>query len=135
MNNHEKSLGAVLTEIKSELSAFLETRFQLLRSEMREMVRTWKLCLPLLLSAIALLFAAWIVVTFGFVALVHGWLLPSPFAWTWAGFIVGALYVIIAAVVGWFAYGELRKVGLVPRRTLKVLKQDQNWVESEARTL
>jgi len=134
-NNHEKSLGVVLTEMKNELNEFLETRFQLLRSEVQEMFRTWKYCLPLLLVAGMLLLASWIVVTFGIVALVRGWLLPSPFAWLWASLIVAGLYVIVAGVIGWFAYGELREVGLVPKRTLKVLKQDQNWVESEARTL
>ncbi|HEY6251213.1 MAG TPA: phage holin family protein [Candidatus Angelobacter sp.] len=133
--NNEKSLGAALTEIKGELSAFMETRFQLLRSEMQEMIRTWKYCVPLLLVAGVLLLASWMVITFGLVALVHAWLLPSPLAWTWAGFIVGALYLVVAGVVGWFAYGELKKVGVVPKRTLKVLKQDQNWVESEAKAL
>ena len=133
--NHEKPLGVVLTEIKDELNQFLETRFQILRSEMQEMFRTWKYCVPLLLVAGVLLLASWMVITFSFVALIHGWFVPSPFAWAWAGFIVGALYVIVAGAVGWFAYGELRKVGVVPRRTLKVLKQDQNWVGSEARTL
>lgn len=133
--NHEKPLGVVLTEIKNELTEFLETRFQMLRSEMKEIFRTWKYCAPLLLIAGVLLLASWIVITFGIVALVHGWLVPSPFAWAWAAFIVGALYVVIAGFVGWFAYAELRTVGVFPKRTLKVLRQDQNWVESEARAL
>ena len=134
-NNHEKSLGVVLTEMKNELTQFLETRYQLLRSEIQDIVRTWKYCLPLLLAALVLLLASWIVVTFGLVALVRGWFLPGPFAWLWGSLIVAGVYVIIAIVIGWFAYGELRKVGMVPKRTLKVLKQDQVWVGSEAKTL
>ena len=133
-NNNEKSLGTVLTEMKNELNEFLETRYQLLRSEIRDIVRTWKYCFPLLLGAFALLFASWIVVTFGLVALVRGWFLPGPFAWLWGALIVAGVYVIVATVIGWVALGELRKVGMVPKRTLKVLKQDQVWVESEAKT-
>lgn len=133
--NHEKSLGDVLAEVKGELTEFLETRFQILRAEIKDILRTWKYCLPLLLGAGALLLASWMVITFAFVALIHGWLLSSPFAWAWAGLIVGAIYLIVAGVIGWFAYGELRKAGLVPKRTLEVLKQDQNWVESEAKAL
>jgi hypothetical protein len=133
--NHEKPIGVVLTEIKNELTEFLETRFQLLRSEIHEIFRTWKYCVPLFLIAGVLLLASWIVITFAIVALVRGWLVPSPFAWTWAGLIVGAIYIVIAGVMGWFAYGEMREVGIMPKRTLKVLKQDQNWVESEARTI
>ena len=133
--NHEKSLGDVLAEVKVELTEFLETRFQILRAEIKDILQTWKYCLPLLLGAGALLLASWMVITFAFVALIHGWLLSSRFAWAWAGLIVGAIYLVVAGVIGWFAYGELRKVGLVPKRTLEVLKQDQNWVESEAKAL
>ena len=134
-NNHEKPLGVVLTEMKNELNEFLETRYKLLRSEIQDILRTWKYCIPLLLGALVLLLASWIVITFGLVALVRGWFLPEPLAWLWGSLIVAALYVIIAIMIGWFAYGELRKVGVVPKRTLQVLKQDQAWVESEAKTL
>jgi energy-coupling factor transporter transmembrane protein EcfT len=133
--NHEKPISTVLTEIKDELMQFLETRLQLLRSEIHDIVRTWKYCIPLLLAAAVLLLASWIVITFAIVALVHGWFAPSPFAWTWAGLIVAAIYLVIAGVVGWFGYAEMKEVGILPKRTLKVLKQDQNWVESEARTI
>lgn len=135
MNNHEKSLGVVLTEMKNELNEFLQTRYKLLRSEIQDMLRTWKYCIPLLLGALVLLLASWMVITFGLVALVRSWFLPDALAWLWGSLIVAALYLIIAIVIGWFAYGELRKVGIVPKRTLQVLKQDQVWVESEAKTL
>ena len=135
MNNHEKSLGVVLTEMKNELIEFLQTRYKLLRSEIQDILRTWKYCIPLLLGALVLLLASWMVITFGLVALVRSWFLPDPLAWLWGSLIVAALYLIIAIVIGWFAYGELRRVGVVPKRTLQVLKQDQVWVESEAKTL
>ena len=133
--NKEKSLGAVLAETREEMKEFVETRLQLLRSELKEMVRTWKYSVPLLLVAAVLLLFGWGVITFALVAMVRGWFLPSPLAWVWAGLITGGLYLIAAIVVGWFAYAELREAGVTPRRTLQVLKQDQVWIQNEARTI
>ena len=133
--NTEKPLGVILTETKAEMKEFLDTRLQLLRSEIKEMVQTWKYSVPLLLVAAVLLLFGWGVITFALLALVRGWFLPSPLAWVWAGLIIGGLYLVAAIVVGWFAYAELREVGVTPKRTLQVLKQDQVWIQNEARTL
>jgi len=133
--NNEKSLGAVLAETREEMKEFVETRLQLLRAEIREMVQTWKYSVPLLLVAAVLLMFGWGAITFALVALVRGWFLPSALGWVWAGLIIGALYLIAAIVVGWFAYAELREVGVTPKRTLQVLKQDQVWIQNEARTI
>ena len=133
--NNEKSLGAVLAETREEMKEFVETRLQLLRAEIREMVQTWKYSVPLLLVAAMVLMFGWGAITFALVALVRGWFLPSPLGWVWAGLIIGGLYLIAAIVVGWFAYAELREVGVTPKRTLQVLKQDQVWIQNEARTI
>ena len=133
--NNEKSLGAVLAETREEMKEFVETRLQLLRAEIREMVQTWKYSVPLLLVAAVLLMFGWGAITFALVALVRGWFLPSPLGWVWAGLIIGGLYLIAAIVVGWFAYAELREVGVTPKRTLQVLKQDQVLIQNEARTI
>lgn len=131
--NHEKSLGIVLTEAKEELKEFLETRLQLLRSEISEKIQTWKYSVPLLLVAGALLLAGWMVLTFAFVTLLHAWFLPNLYSWFWAGLIVAVVYLIAGGAVGWFAYSELRTAGLAPKRTLEVLKQDQVWLQNETR--
>jgi uncharacterized membrane protein YqjE len=133
--NTEKSLGTVLTEAKEEIKEFILTRLGILRSEIKEKVATWKYSIPLLLLAGGFLLLGWMVVTFGFVALIRAWFLPSVYAWVWAGAIVAALYLIAGLAVGWFAYSELRSAGLAPKRTLEVLKQDQVWIETEARTI
>ena len=133
--NPEKSLGVILTETREEMKEFVETRLQILRSEIKEIIETWKYCVPLLLLAVVLLMLGWGAVTFALVAMVRGWFLPSPLGWVWGGLIIGGLYLIAAIVVGWFAYGELREVGVTPKRTLQVLKQDQVWIQNEARTI
>ena len=134
MPNHEKSLGALLSETKEELKEFFETRIQILIAEIREKVTTWKYAIPLLLVAIAILLTAWATFTFALLALFHSFFVPSYYAWLWSALIVTAVYALIGGGVGWFAYGEIMAVGVAPKRTLQVLKQDQVWIQNEART-
>jgi uncharacterized membrane protein YqjE len=131
--NSEKSLVTVLAETKEEIKEFIQTRMELLRSEVAEKLRIWKYSVPLLLLAGGLLLIGAVVLTFALVALIRAWFLPSQYAWLWAGLIVAAIYLITGLAVGWFAYGELLGTGLAPKRTLEVLKQDQAWVQNETR--
>lgn len=132
--NTEKSFGTVLTETKEEMKEFIETRLQLLRSEITEKIRIWKYSVPLLLLAAGLLLIGWLTLTFAIIAVLRAVFLPSPYAWVWASLIVTGLYLIAGVTVGWFAYTELMAVGVAPKRTLQVLKQDQVWMKNEART-
>jgi uncharacterized membrane protein YqjE len=135
VNHHDKSLGAVLAETKEELKEFFATRLQIFRAEIKEKLQTLKYAIPLLLAAVALVFVGWVVLTFALVALIRVWFLPSPFAWLWASLIVSVLYLITAGIVGWLGYSEIRSVGVAPKRTMEVLKQDQVWIQNEARTV
>ena len=130
---NDKSLGTVLAETKDELKEFLGTRVAILQAEMKEKARTMKYSIPLLLLSLALLLAGWITLTFAFVAMLHSWLAPNPYAWTWAAVIVAGIYLVAGGAVGWFAYSEIRIAGVAPKRTLTVLKQDQAWLQKETR--
>lgn len=131
----EKSIGAVLAETKVELIDFFDTRLQILQTELKDKVRSFKQSVPLLLAAAALLLAGWIALTFAFVALVQSWLQPSPYAWMWAALIIVCVYAVAGIAIGWFGYNKIRSVGVAPKRTLGVLKQDQAWIQNEARTV
>jgi len=63
----------------------------------------------------------------------HALFLPSAYSWLWAGLIVAGLYLIGGVVLGWMGYSELTSVSVAPERTLKVLKQDQIWIQNETR--
>ena len=132
--HNEKSIGTVVSETKQELKEFIQTRVAILRTEFAEKLRTWKYAIPMLLGALALFLAAWIVLTFALVALLAGIFLPSPYAWLFGGLIIGVAYLLLGLAVGWFAYSELSSVGVAPQRTMEVLKQDQVWIQNEART-
>jgi uncharacterized membrane protein YqjE len=130
---NDKSLGTVLSETKDELKEFFQTRVAIFQAELKEKARTFKYTIPIALVAAALLLAGWITLTFTFVALLQAWFRPSPYAWVWAGLIVTGLYLLGGVALGWFAYSEFKSVGVAPNRTLAVLKQDQVWIQREAR--
>jgi peptidoglycan biosynthesis protein MviN/MurJ (putative lipid II flippase) len=131
----EKSLATLLAETKEELKDFVVTRVGILKAEIEEKISTWKTIIPVLLCALALLWAGWLALTFALIAWLHALFMPSAFAWLWASLIIGGVYLIMAVVLGWFAYSELTEAGIAPARTLKVLKQDQVWLQNEARTI
>lgn len=130
----EKSLATLLMETREELKEFVITRVGILKAEIEEKIRTWKYVIPILLIALALLWAGFMVMTFALIALLHGLFMPSPFAWLWGALIIGGAYLVLAIAIGWFAYSEMLTAGIAPTRTLRVLKQDQVWIQNEART-
>ena len=132
--HNEKSVGTVISETKEELKDFIQTRLAILKAELKEKVNTWKYSIPMLMGALVLLLAGWIVLTFALVAFLAGLFQPSVYAWCFAGLIVGGVYLLLGVGLGWFAYSELTTVGFAPNRTIEVLKQDQVWIQNEART-
>jgi VIT1/CCC1 family predicted Fe2+/Mn2+ transporter len=130
----EKSIGVVLAETKAELKDFFETRMQILQAEVRDKVRAWRSSLPLLLMAAAFLLMGWAAFTFALIALLQALFLPSPYSWLWAALIVAVIYLAAGVVLGRRGYGAIQSVGVAPKRTLEVLKQDQVWIQNEART-
>jgi uncharacterized membrane protein YqjE len=130
----DKSIGAILTETKQEIIQFVTTRVNILKAEIDEKISRLKAVVPLLMVAFTLLLSGWMAFTFALVALLHGLFMPSAYAWLWASLIVTAVYLVVGAVVGWFAYAEIKATSFTPTRTLKVLQQDQVWIQNEART-
>jgi membrane protein implicated in regulation of membrane protease activity len=125
----EKPLSAIVNETVQ----FVATRAAMLMAEMQEKSQSIKLAIPGLVVAVAFLLAGWLSLTFGLIALLHGLFLPSIYAWLWAGLIVGAVYMVIGLVIGRTALEKLKATSLIPERTLTVLKQDQVWIQNEAR--
>lgn len=130
MNN--KPLGVVLHEIKDDLKEFVQTRIEMLTGELRDKVNTWKLSLPMMLGALLLAWSAFLTLTFALVAALRP-LFGEQWGWALAALVVGVFYLMVAGVVAWLAYRELKYAGVAPERTLRVLKQDQVWFQNEAR--
>ena len=130
--NSNKPLGAVLHEIKDDLKEFLDTRYQMLAGELREKMTVWKTSLPMLAVAAVLGGTAFLCITFAIVAALRP-LFDGDYAWAIAATIVAAFYLMVAGIVAWLAYRELQYAGVAPKRTMEVLKQDQVWIQNEAR--
>ena len=130
----EKSIATILAETKDELKQFLTTRVNILKAEMDEKISRIKSVIPLAVVAALFLVSGWMVFTFALIALLHALFLPSVYAWLWASLIVTAVYLLVGGIAGWLAYSEIKNTSLTPTRTLKVLQQDQVWIQNEART-
>jgi len=130
----EKTIAAILSETKDELKQFVATRVNILKAEMDEKISRIKSVIPLAIVAVVFLLSGWMVLTFALIALLHALFVPSVYAWLWASLIVTAVYMAVGAIAGWLAYSEIKATNLTPTRTLKVLQQDQVWIQNEART-
>ena len=131
----EKPIATILSETKDELKQFVTTRVNILKAEMDEKISRIKTVIPLAIVAALFLLSGWMVMTFALIALLHALFMPGLYAWLWASLIVTAFYMVVGGIAGWLAYSEIKATSLTPTRTLKVLQQDQVWIQNEARTV
>ena len=132
-NGYTKSLPEVVNELKAELKDFVATRFAMLRSEMSEKFSSIKAAVPALVLGLVLLFTAWMVFT-GFLVTAIALAFSTPWGWAWAFLIVAGAYLLIGLMLASAGIAKLKKAKLVPERTIRVLRQDEVWLQTEART-
>jgi uncharacterized membrane protein YqjE len=131
--NH-RNLGAILSEMREELKAFINTRVQVIKAEIHESMSAVRIALPLTLLALVLFGTAFLLLSAAVVALVASAFTENPYAWFFACIIVGVLWMIFGGIAAFFAYNSLRSKGTFPKRTVEVLKADKDWIETEMRT-
>ena len=134
VTENNKSIGQVVNELKNDARDFVSTRLQILTQEMNDKVKVWKVAIPMLVIAALLSGIALLVLTFAIVAFLAGVFQPSPYAWCYGALIVTAFYIIAAFGLFYLGKRELTQTGVAPTRTLRVLKQDQIWIQNEARS-
>ena len=130
----EKPLASSFSELKEDLKQFFQTRVELLRAEISEKVRAWRGPAILIATAIVLVISSWFALVFALIAALHSWIAGTTFAWWWGGFIVFLFLLLAGGVIAAAAYAGIRSANLKPTRTLRVLKQDQEWVQKQTRT-
>jgi hypothetical protein len=106
----------------------------MLRAEMKEKIDVMKVSVPALITGALLLLAAFLLFTGGLVALIALTMLGSPYAYAVAFFVVCVLYALGGGAITAYGVKSLRAARLKPERTLRVLKEDQAWLQTEART-
>ena len=129
MINNGKTLVGVINEAKDELQDFFDTRLQMLIGEMKQKLSVWKLALPSFLLAALISLVGFLLLSIALVAAI-----AAAIGWGWSFLVVGAFYCIVAGIIGFLAYREVRAEGMAPERTVRVLKQDKIWLQDEART-
>jgi hypothetical protein len=96
-------------------------------------MRTWKRSAVLLVLAVLFLLTCWSTFVFSLVALLRAALASSSYEWFWGSLIVSGAFLLLAGLTGQAGYKKLKSSSAMPTRTLRVLKQDQAWVQNEVR--
>lgn len=130
MENTEPTLGDLLGEIRDEVFEFLQTRVQMLVSEVHENFVYSKKAVIYGVLAVTLLFTAYLLLTLALVGLVAVAFWGSPYAWFASFLIVGLLWSILGTMFAIAARADFK--GLAPRRTIKVLKEDKSVLTTGA---
>jgi hypothetical protein len=129
----ERTLASEIAGIREELKTFFQTRVLILRAEAKEKIRTWKSSIVLLALAVVFLISGWFALVFALIALVHSWIVSGSYAWFGGGLIVSLLLMAAGVACGQSGYRGIKAAGMKPTRTLKILKQDQEWIQKQAR--
>ena len=129
-----RTLASVVYELKDELKEFIQTRAQIFSSEMQEKISGIKAGGPLLAVALTFFGTAYLLFTSALVALIVVAFYDNPYRWFLACIIVAVLWSICGAFCFFAGKKELTRRGIVPAKTIQILKEDQLWLEKEARS-
>jgi uncharacterized membrane protein YqjE len=132
--SHERSVGSILADIRDELTQFVNTRVQVLKTEFQESTASLRAGLPFAIVAVGFTGTAFLLLTAAVVAIVAMAFAGRPYAWFLALAIVGALWLVLGGISGFLAYSQIRRRFQFPRRTVDVLKADAVWLQSETRS-
>jgi len=123
----DRSLGELFSELSEQTSVLVKKEIELARHEMtrsvtvlaRDSVRIVAGGLVAYLGAIVLLIGvAVLLINFG----VPAWL---------AYLLVGGLTLAAGGLLAWQAFQSVRKVNVVPARTVETIKQDVEWAKDQ----
>ena len=131
--NNGRSIAAVLTDTKEELKQFVETRIAMLKTEVREKLKTLKLAAPLAAAGILLIGTAYLLFTIALVGLVYAFLPDNAYRWCLAFLVVAVLWFTLGGIAAYFAKREFELKGLLPTKTINVLKGDKIWIQAEVK--
>ena len=134
VTENNRSIGQVVSELKNDTRDFVSTRLQILTQEIGDKIKVWKVAIPMLIVAAVIGGIALLALTFALIAFLAGVFQPSPYAWCYGALIVTAIYIVVAFGLLYLGKRELTQTGIAPSRTLRVLKQDQIWIQNEARS-
>jgi putative superfamily III holin-X len=132
-NHQGQTLAGIVSEIRDELKEFVQTRVQMVRSELHETITAAKAWVPLAACAVTLLATAYLLFTIAIVALVSMAFLTNPYRWFLSFLIVSVIWATAGSIFAYLAWIQLRAQGTFPKRTIEVLKADGIWLQNEVK--
>jgi Putative Actinobacterial Holin-X, holin superfamily III len=124
----DRSLAALLSDLASETILLLRQELALLKAELHEKLgRVGQGATALVLGA-AIVYSGWLALV---AAMILALALVLP-AWL-AATIVGAVVVVFGGVLLLIGRRRLDTGALVPRRTLRTLREDEEWLKERLR--
>ncbi|MGC2549683.1 MAG: phage holin family protein [Candidatus Sulfotelmatobacter sp.] len=135
MNNvsNGRTLADVVATMKEDAKEFVQTRVQLLKIELQQKAGALRVAALLAAVAIVLLGTAYILLTLALAALVAAALADNPYHWVFGFLTIAVLWLLAGGMAAYFAKREFDIRGVLPRRTIEVLKADKLWLQNEAR--
>jgi len=136
MNNdvtNGRSLAAILSEMKTELQEFAQTRIELLKSELQEKADAIKSAIPLAVVGALFLSTAFFIFSFALVALVAAGFGDNPYRYFFGALAVCVLWSIFGGIALYSVKRRLSKQTMIPRKTIEVLSGDKVWLQNETR--
>ncbi len=126
-----RSIAQVLRDTKEELKQFADTRIAMLKTELQEKLKMLKVAAPLAAAGVLLLTTAYLLFTLSLVGLVFAFLPDNAFRWCLAFLAVAVLWTLLGGLAAYFAKREFELKSLMPTNTIRVLKGDKMWIQSE----
>lgn len=128
-----RNLADLLAEIRNEIGDFLQIRISMLKTELRQKFKNLKAAMILAVSGLLLLITAYLLFSLALVGLILAAFPANPYRWFFAFLAVAVLWTILGGVAAYFAKRELELRGILPKRTIEVLKGDRMWVQTEVK--
>lgn len=133
--NPEKSLVQTLEELRDDLKGFIETRYEILRAELSSGIKEGLRSAVLLgvaavvgvMGLILLSICASLAVAAGLGAI------TDQIGLIWGFLIIGGCEVLIAGAMAGAGIAKLKSADLTPKRTLHVLRRDQEVLREGGR--
>ena len=131
--NNGRSLTAILSDMKSELQEFAQTRIALLKREMQEKTTALKAAIPLAVVGALFLSTAFLLFSLALAALIAVAFAGNPYRWFLGCLGITVLWCLCGGLVLYAMKRRLSKQSMVPRKTIEVLSGDKVWLQNEAR--
>lgn len=127
------SFSGMVNEVKTEFSDFISTRFTLLRAELKQKSRLLEFALPMIAVGALCLIIALAFANIAILAAIAWSFGGGLLSWLWSALILFGAYLLTGLIVAGLGLHEVKVTGIMPTRTIEVLKQDQHWAKREAK--